>query len=399
VYSTIVILILLFASDYIESFVGVIGVARPLQIASLLFVFLAVSNICSALFQRNGDIVFIGKVQAFATIFGNVCITIPLLWFDLGYWSILIGIFVTELISLIVILWQGKYFLRFSIAKVEAIEVIKYSSAFLLQNIMGLISKQIDIALVGRYLGKTDLGNYSRSMQLIEFPSQIYWLVVDRVVFPSMSAMKSEKDNLRKFFLDIYSLLLLILGIGSIILFFGANEIIGIIMGKGWGVVAVLLEILAANVVLKCITGFLDSFLSAYGTIKVLTYKNIVSLVVFSISMFIGVRFGLSGVAYAVVFANVINFLMSALIAIYYAHISADKLIMASTPACLTVVFVTLLYAGISLIITMPDLVCILLSVTLWALFCFFIPSQHFLSLNGKNFIMKMKLDMGKSNN
>ena len=391
IFSVIVFCTLIFASGSIERVIGVSGVQLPLQISSFLFCFLAISNICSALFQRHGDIVFIGKVQAFATIFGNIFITVPLLWFDLGYWAIIIGIFVTELISLVVIIWLGKSFLKFNFSKSETVEVIKYSSAFLSHNIINLFSKQIDIALVGRYLGKIDLGNYSRAMQLIEFPTQIYTLVVDRVVFPAMSAMKAEKEKLRQFFIDIYSLLLLVLTVGAITLFLGATDIITIMMGNGWEVVIVLLKILAANVVLKCLNNFVNSFLAAYGTIKALTYKNLLSLVVFSISIFIGIKFGLTGVAYAVVLASAVSLFMSIFIAIHYAGIPVKQLISASIPAFVTSIFIITLHAGISLVVDFPSLLNILLAIVLWGIFSFVLPSVILLTQSGKNFVLKIK--------
>lgn len=398
VFSIIVFFTLIFASGHIETITGVSGVALPLQLSSFLFFLLAISNICSALFQRNGDVVFIGKIQAFSTVFGNICVTVPLLWFDLGYWAIIIGIFVTEFLSLLLIIWKGKSFLKFSFAKAESFEIIKYSSAFLSHNLINLISKQIDIALIGRYLGKADLGNYSRSMQLIEFPSQIYWLVVDRVVFPSMSAMKTDKEKLSQFFIEVYSLLLLILTVGAIILFFGATEIITIIMGQGWDSVIVLIEILAVSIIIKCSTSFINSFLAAYGLIKALTYKNVLLLFVFSLSIYIGVDYGLSGVAYAVVFASAVNFFMSSVIAVYYAGVTVKVFLQASIPALLTSIFITLFYFGISFIINIPDLVSIVISVLLWAVFCFCYPSEMFLSANGKLFMLKIKLKRNNSN-
>jgi teichuronic acid exporter len=396
-FSIIVFFTLIFASDYIEHFIGITGVGLPLQVSSFLFFLLGISGICSALFQRNGDIVFIGKVQAFCTIFGSICITIPLLWFDFGFWAIIVGILVAELLTLLVIFWQGKSFLKFSFAKEETYEVIKYSSAFFSHNLINLISKQIDIALVGRYLGKADLGYYSRSMQLIEFPSQIYWLVVDRVVFPTMSAMKADKAKLTQFFIDIYSLLLLPLCVGAIVLFFGATEIINVLMGEGWGIVIVLIEILAVNVVVKCLTGFIDSFLAAYGVIKALTYKNLLSLVIFSVAIFIGLDFGLTGVAYAVVLASVMNFFMSVAIAVFYVRISVATFMLASIPALSTSTFLTLLYSGISLVINVPDLVSILVSAMLWGLFCYCYPSAVLLSENGRNFVLKIKYKKNKA--
>jgi len=390
---------LIFGSGIIEELSGVPGVKLPLQLSSCLFILLAISNICSALFQRNGEIIFIGKIQSFSTIFGSLCVTVPLLWFDFGYWSIIIGIFVAEFTALTIITWRGRAFLTLSIAKKEVHEIIKYSSAFFSHNLIILISKQIDSAIIGRYLGSSALGNYSRSVQLIEFPNQIYWLVVDRVVFPSMSAMKTDKEKLRCFFVDVYSLLLIPLTIGAVILFLGAKEIIGIMMGEGWEVVIILIQILAVNVVFKCITGFVDSFLAAYGVIKALTYKNLFSLIVFTLAILVGVRFGLNGVAYAVVFASSINLFLSIGIAIFYAQVPSKNILLATIPAFSMLLMLILMYISVSMIITAPALVNILIATISLGALCFIFPSETLLSNNGKKFILKIKKTNSKSKN
>jgi len=390
-FCLVVFCVLIFESQFIEQLTGVVGIKVPLQISSFLFVVLAIGNICSALFQRNGEIVFIGKVQAFATVFGNVFVTVPLLFFDLGYWAIIIGILVGELFALSVIIWKGKHYITLSCGVSEVGELIKYSSAFVSHNVLGLISKQVDIALVGRFFGKVDLGNYSRAMQLIEFPNQLYWLIVDRVVFPTMSSMKNEQDKLRYFFVEVYSLLFLILAIGAIILFCGANEIIFLIMGDGWNAIIVLLQILAISVVCKCATGFIDSFLAAYGVIKALTYKNIISVIIFILSLLVSLDFGLQGVAYAVVFASAVSFFMSIFTAIYFCHIPLNIFIKSSLPTCITSLILLLCYSLISSQWSLLGLINILSVVLIWAILCYLFPSKYLLSTYGEYFILKFK--------
>jgi PST family polysaccharide transporter len=393
VFSILVFIILISCSEYIENITGVSGVKLPLQVSSFIFLLFSASNVCSALYQRNGQIVLIGKIQSFATIFGNVFVTVPLLWFDigLGYWSLIIGILTTEIISLSFILWWGRKSLKFYLSKSESYEIIKYSSAFLTHNLIKLISKQIDIALIGRYLGKSDLGNYSRTMQLIEFPSQIYWLVVDRVVFPNMSAMKSDKCKLNLFFTDFFSSLLLILYIGATILYFGSNELVTILMGEGWGIVVSLLKILAVSIVFKCLTGFIDSFIAAHGIIKQLTYKNFISLVIFILSIFIGIKNGMTGVAYAVDIANGINFLMSIIIVLKYTDITIEKIASASMPTFFTVSFLVIMFNVISNFTHPPDLISIIIATMLWIFFNYLYPSRFFLSGKIRDVLLKIK--------
>jgi O-antigen/teichoic acid export membrane protein len=389
--SVTIFFVLVFFSDYIANLLTIDAIALPLQISSVMFLLLGVSNICSALLQRHGDIVFIGKVQAFGTIAGNLFVTVPLLYFDIGYWSIIIGLWVSELFSVFFILYKSNKSLHFRVYKKELTEIIKYASAFFFNNTLGLVSQQIDIAIVSRFMGSAALGNYSRAMQLVEFPNQIYWLVVDRVIFPVMSAMKSEKDKLAHFFLDSLALLSFGLTIGTVILIVGAQEVVFIMMGDQWTMVGELLQILAGCIIFRALASFMDSFLAAYDLVKILTIKQIISLFILILSVGLAIEYDVTGIAIAVVIASALRFLLTLLFIVIKTQVTSMQLIKAFTPSILSSILIVVIYFIISLIPILSGLAGIMISVLLFLLVSIALPLEILVSSHVVMFIEQLK--------
>lgn len=377
--------------DSIAELLTVREIALPLQISGLIFLLLGVSNICSALFQRRGNIVFIGKLQALGTILGNVFVTIPLLYFDIGFWSIIIGLWVSELISVVFILLKGCKNLHFKVYKTELIEIIKYATAFFFNNTLGLLSQQIDIAIISRAMGSAALGYYSRAMQLVEFPNQIYLLVVDRVVFPVMSAMKDDKEKLSQFFLQSLSLLSLALTIGTLIIAIGAEQIVLLMMGEQWSEVALILQILGGCIIFRALAAFMDSFLAANDLVKLLTAKQVVSLLVLILTIYVGIDFGIKGVAYAVVTASVLRFILTVVLIVIYTEITFIQISKYFIPSVLTLLLIVAIYEVLYYMKVPSGLFNILLAVSLFSVFCIIKPLRILLSEHGVIIINKSK--------
>tara|TARA_R110001583_G_scaffold150543_1_gene302544 strand:- start:56 stop:1498 length:1443 start_codon:yes stop_codon:yes gene_type:complete len=389
--SALIFILLFFYGGVIENLTGIVGVSASLAVASSLFIFLPFSNICSAIFQRDGKVVFIGKVQAACTVLGNILITIPLLWIDFGYWAIIIGAVVSDLIGQLIILWFGRKFITLKYNLDSTREIIKYSSIFLFNNIIEITSRQIDIAMVGRTLGAIALGSYSRATQLIEFPSQIYFLVVDRVVFPMMSSLSLHKEKSTNFFLNTFSILSLGLSVCILILYFGAYEIIAIMMGDQWAMVPPLLQILAISIYFKCISRFMDSYLSAIGKVKIMTFKQIVFLCLLLPAIWFGLDYGVTGVAVGMTIALFLRFLITASIVIFTSSLSLTQCSKVIVPTLISMSIIVAIQSIVQQFYYIEGLLAILISTLLWLVISFIYPQNIFLTDNGCVFVKKLK--------
>ena len=336
--------ILFFGSEFISDFVDVEQVNIPLKVSSAMFVIISFSNVCSAIYLRNGDAVFIGKIQMMVSMSCNIILVIPLLYLHMGYLSIIISLIISQIFSSIIILYYGRGFLKFVIKKNESIEIVQYTSAFMVNNLLEISYKQIDIVIIGRAFGISALGNYTRSIQLVNFPSQIYQLVVDKVVFPAMSEMKNSKDELHSLFMEIFSALFFVLCFGALAIHFGSKEIVLVLMGSDWPIVITLLSILAISLPFRCLSTFIDSFLAASGHFTILNIHQLISLLVLIASIFSAIDFGLEAVIVAIVFSVIFKFLTTIFITVYFVKVPLILFFRSMLPGFLSSIIIIIIY-------------------------------------------------------
>lgn len=185
-----------------------------------------------------------------------------------------------------------------------------YGSKVWAGNLLFYGQENLDNLIVGRFLGATPLGYYSMAFRLANVPRWIYSGVVGRVMFPSFSSGKEELSLLRKTYLRIssYSVLIavgLCTGLALV-----AEEFVGVVYGAKWLPAVAPLRILAVAAGIYCVGQVAGPVLLAMGKPGLQT-----ALVFGSSSMLlggalVGIRWGITGVALAVLAAVTVAFVL-----------------------------------------------------------------------------------------
>src|SRR5439155_15010723 len=119
--------------------------------------------------QRNFRILRLGFIDVTATALG-IASGVSAAWSGLGHWSLAIVPIVTQSVSLILAVansnWQpGRpHFDR------QVLGMLHTGAGFAGFNIFNFLSRNLDNILVGRFLGETALGYYSRAYNLMLVP-------------------------------------------------------------------------------------------------------------------------------------------------------------------------------------------------------------------------------------
>jgi O-antigen/teichoic acid export membrane protein len=74
--------------------------------------------------------------------------------------------------------------------------LLSYSWKLSLAGVLGFIGKNVDTALIGKWIGNTELGYYSLGFRLTRLPAQNLAGVLDRVLFPAFSSIKEDKARI-----------------------------------------------------------------------------------------------------------------------------------------------------------------------------------------------------------
>lgn len=226
-------------------------------------------------------------------------ITILMAFVGYGVWSLVIPQILSSPIRVFALWkicpWRPNLEFNFLYWK----RIFNFGKYILGTDLLRYINLNGDYTIVGRFLGPLELGLYTFAYKLAMFPLENIVGVVYKVSFPAFSMLQNDLNRLREAFLKMTRLLSLI----SFPLFIGlmamANELIPAVFGEKWN---------RSIVPLQIIIGFamINSFVSPCGQI-VLTLErpeiefkfNLIQAPLLLGGIFIGVKYGIIGVAVA----------------------------------------------------------------------------------------------------
>jgi PST family polysaccharide transporter len=170
-------------------------------------------------------------------------------------------------------------------------------------DLVNYFSRNMDNVLIGKYVGPAALGFYSKAYQLLMLPITQLRNPLNAVALPALSSLNNAPDQYRSFFKRyLFTLAFFCM---PLVIFCGvfSEELILIILGKQWAPAAIVFKILA-------IASFIQPVASTQGLVLITTGRSkryfligLVNSIVVVIGFYIGVQWGMEGVAtsYAVV--------------------------------------------------------------------------------------------------
>ncbi|MCU1265064.1 MAG: hypothetical protein JWM21_1382 [Acidobacteria bacterium] len=261
-----------------------------------------------SLLQRRLSFKPIAIIEWVSVFFSGVtAITLALL--GVGVWALVAQSIVASAVTSTGRLIAAKWFPGFSFSKVHFRELFTFSSGALGYFLVNHGMRNIDKAIIGGVLGTTALGFYSIAYNLILMPGMTICSLVGRVMFPALSSVQSDLARFRRAYLRMartvaFATFPLIIGLAAT-----AKIFITTIYSNRWAASVPLVQILV-------VIGFFEAIAIwgaaawALGNTRMSLICAIISLVVMTIAFSVGVRWGLTGVAWAYVIASPIIFLL-----------------------------------------------------------------------------------------
>jgi len=189
-------------------------------------------------------------------------------------------------------------------------DLLFFGSGYALDTYINFFADNTDNLIIGKVLGTSSLGIYSRAFQLFALPASFFGSIYDKVVFPILSSKQSNTEKLSAFYIFSNCFSLLILLPISLILLFNAELVISILLGDKWLDVVLPFQILVVGLFIRFGTKINKAFLKSLGLVYQGVYYQTVYAIMMATFCFIGVKyFGIIGAAAGVLLANVINYI------------------------------------------------------------------------------------------
>ncbi|GAB4311608.1 MAG: lipopolysaccharide biosynthesis protein [Bacteroidales bacterium] len=243
-YIGLVLFLLMCLMAYpIAWFYGDPALVVPTLVMSLTFVIGAFKITPMAVFSKQLDFNFVGKVRLISNL-TSIAFMILLAWLGFSFWSLIIPQLLLHLVQYI--LFEIKLRLGFRFYPFRYTRVAFRKTRSLITNVSGfnLINywaRNADNLIIGKYYSSAELGIYNRGYKMLQLSLNLISGLFGTVLYPSLKKYRDEGGDIRSEYANVLGIIsLLNFPIGLVLILFPV-PFVEILWGENWLEVAGLL--------------------------------------------------------------------------------------------------------------------------------------------------------------
>jgi O-antigen/teichoic acid export membrane protein len=257
----------------------------------------------AAMLNRNMRFLAIGVVEVISTATGIAAAIIAGLA-GAGYWSLVFLPLVTAATSMLGTWIAFPWIPGRPKRGVGTRSMLRFGGNITAFNTVNYFARNADNILIGKFLGSTALGFYSKAYGLLMLPISQVRAPLFRVAIPTLSRLQSDPERYRSYYVKMLQILAFITF--PMVMFLGgfADEIILLVLGPQWTPAAPIFTILAFAAFLQPVDSTSGIVMTTRGlTTRYFRLGSTVAVVLVA-SFVIGLPWGVTGVALSYTIAN-----------------------------------------------------------------------------------------------
>ena len=271
-----------------------------IQFACLQFLFNAVGTVPQALAYRDMNFKWLAGAEL-AAVVTSALATLGLAWHGYGVWALLLGSLLQNFIRTALLLRRGMA--RPVLRRQGLREHVTFGGMFTITRLITQVVYESDILMAGHFLSGQAIGLYSVSLHLATLPMQKIMSVINQVAFSAVAQLQHDRARLRQHMLAATRLLTVF----SLPLFWGvsvvATEFVATIMGPGWAEAVFPLQAICLITPLRMLNIVYNTMALGVGHMQLNVMNTVTSASVLPLAFYIGVYWGVNGLAFAWVIA------------------------------------------------------------------------------------------------
>ena len=283
------------------------------------------------------------EVASFAIGYGVVGVVTAILGW--GPWALVAANLGESLVKTGALLVARRPPRRLFVERRALMELVHFGGGFTLGRFFNYLALQGDNFVVGRWLGPVALGLYGRAYQLMANPAALFGDVLDKVLFPTMARVQDDPVQLRDTYRRGVTLIALVMLPASVVLYVLAPELILLALGPAWGAVVLPFRIFAVGMLFRTSYKMSDAIARATGHVYRRALRQVLYATLVIGGAIVGQRWGITGVALAVLAALAANFAVMAQLSLRVTGLTWGRFAVAHLPPVLLAA-VTLAVAG-----------------------------------------------------
>ena len=273
-------------------------------------VFSSAGVVATCMLQRDLRFRAIAIVNLLSYAIAYLGVAVPMALLGHGVWSLVFAHLVQTALTA-ALSWRlapHAWHLRGSF--VAARRLLRFGAGYSLGRIANVVAMQGDNLLVGRLLGASALGYYSRAYQLMVMPAMLIGGVIDRVLFPTMAGLRHDRALVARTFarsIAVAAMLAFPLSGMMVVL---ADEIILVVFGPQWLPSVPAFQMLAACLYFRLSYKLSDSLAHAEGAVYAKLWRQTAYALAVIVAAWAGHYHGIAGIAAGVSLAVAFNYLL-----------------------------------------------------------------------------------------
>ncbi len=263
---------------------------------SLNFIFSGLAAQHRAILNRKMRFKALAVVDVVSLIVGGIA-GIYCAWLGIGYWALVVmqlSIGVTSMM----LTWVICSWIPGRLKRVTPVRSLVSFGAHLTGfNLVNYFARNLDDVLIGSYWGSSQLGLYSKAYSLLILPIQQINNPIAAVTIPALSRLQDNCRRYRDLYLKALTVIVVFTVPACLFMALMSDEIIYVFLGPQWSEAGRIFRILAIGGVVQPVlntSGWL--YVSSGRTVRMFQW-GVFSSSLIVLSFFVGVPFGLRGVA------------------------------------------------------------------------------------------------------
>jgi len=294
---------LIISAPLAANFYGVDAIVPLLRVAAFGLLVNCCMPVPLAILQQRLGYKEIALAQALGSFVGAItavaCVTA-----GLGIWSLVLQPIVGNVLTLIIMLFQTRWFpsREFSFNAVR--EILRDGFNLLGSGISQYARNNFDTVVIGGTLSSKDLGIYSMTRTVLYAPNFLITSVVSRVIFPLLAKIQDDAPKVKTAILTATTrtgLLAFPLYLGLMVV---ADDFVLLAFGAHWLEMVPLLRVMIVPAMIQSIGHIAAPILVALGASRTSLYLSVGSAVVYFAVLMSVISFGLNAVAYGYAATN-----------------------------------------------------------------------------------------------
>lgn len=285
----------------------VIDIAR---VAALGLLFGPMNSIVTSLLERHMRYRAVAFLDISTALLGQAT-AVGFALSGMGVWSLVAGTLVAQAarIPLAYAFERWTPGLGFSFAKLK--ELFSFGGYLLAFNFVNFFNRNLDKLIIGRALGATQLGYYDMAYQAMLKPLQNVSDTIGRPLFPALSSLRDKREEAAETYRKIVAYISLVTFPAMFGLSAVASDFVTVVLGPQWVPSIPVLQILAIVGAVQSVAATVGSIYLSQGRSDLMLKVGIAATGLVGIAFFVGVSWGIIGVAVCYSLATLVIWVLS----------------------------------------------------------------------------------------